>query len=282
MDVLAIDLVQYNSPASLKIRHRRNTKNEKNNFRMQYQEGVRSNHLNNPLDLDPINGHVENNRSKRTCKSMNANGQRISPTFINYASQELENINSSSMNSSTSNIISGVGGGILKTPQKIKRIQSNNNTNQAIRFNLKPDNFYNRQNSNPNLEALTVGSNGLMKSASTINFLQFQLDQQMTNNLKARSNEILRHMNSPQSPIRKGQQSTKATLPLGKIVVPMMDGIESIVDDGFQKCFERRIEPSWNYVWYLAIPWCFGVVFRCFILFYSPSLDVQTFGIRAF
>ena len=43
--------------------------------------------------------------------------------------------------------------------------------------------------------------------------------------------------------------------------------IESIVDDGFQKCFERRSEPSWNYVWYLAFPWFFGVLFRWFILF---------------
>eukprot|EP00943_MAST-04B_sp_MAST-4B-sp1_P009858 g9858.t1 len=71
MDVLAIDLVQYNSPASLKIRHRRNTKNEKNNFlTQQHQKGVSSNHLNNPLDLDPINGHLEEHSSKKSSKSI--------------------------------------------------------------------------------------------------------------------------------------------------------------------------------------------------------------------
>ena len=41
--------------------------------------------------------------------------------------------------------------------------------------------------------------------------------------------------------MRKGKRNTNATLALGKIVVPMMDGIESIVDDGFQKCFERGL-----------------------------------------
>ena len=262
MDALAIDLVQYNSPASLKMRHRRKTKGDGLNHSHNNKSsrlGIMHNHLNNPLDLEPLDS-----------TSNNVN-DHISPTFIDYAEEELENINNGSSSSINNSNLSS-GGGILKTQQKMMNKNNNNGIKQPVRFNFKQDSLYinsrpSLQGSNPNLEALSVGSNGLMKSASTINLLQFQLDKQMTNSVLKNNNERLKHMNSPPSPMRKGKRNTNATLALGKIVVPMMDGIESIVDDGFQKCFERRSEPSWNYVWYLAFPWFFGVLFRWFILF---------------
>jgi hypothetical protein len=184
MDALAIDLVQYNSPASLKMRHRRKTKggglNHSHNNKSS-RLGIMHNHLNNPLDLEPLDS-----------TSNNVN-DHISPTFIDYAEEELENINNGSSSSINNSNLSS-GGGILKTQQKMMNKNNNNGIKQPVRFNFKQDSLYinsrpSLQGSNPNLEALSVGSNGLMKSASTINLLQFQLDKQMTNSVLKNNNE---------------------------------------------------------------------------------------------
>eukprot|EP00944_MAST-04C_sp_MAST-4C-sp1_P007243 g7243.t1 len=252
MDALAINLVQYSSPASLKLRHRGRTSNESNRTR---RVEKLNNRLNNPLQFHSIDPGSTTDEKE----------ERASPTFLAYAQDQLSSLERKKPN------------GILKTSNMeldvrpgSKGVNRSKASQQPIRFDVQPGVFYKNnglKGSNPNLEALTVGSNGLMKSASTINFLQFKLDEQMTNKMKARSIKKLKHMNSPPSPTRRGKTKLTPTIPLGKIVVPMMDGIESIVDDGFQKCFERRSEPSWNYVWYLAIPWFFGLLFRWFVLF---------------
>mgnify|MGYP003706006227 CR=1 FL=1 len=152
--------------------------------------------------------------------------------------------------------------------------------------------------SNSELEALSLDSGTISKSKSTISFLDLKIDEQMTNAYKIRAARML-----PDTPTRRSRSPSlvvtnpsdingdvdgglngdfidmdkaesldavpepKPTIPLEEIIMPLMDGLESIVDDGFQKCFERREERSWNWNWYLFVPWCFGVLLRNFVFF---------------
>ena len=64
MDALAINLVQYSSPASLKLRHRRRTSNESNRTR---RVEKLHNRLNNPLQFHNVDPGSTTDGEERPC-----------------------------------------------------------------------------------------------------------------------------------------------------------------------------------------------------------------------
>eukprot|EP00945_MAST-04E_sp_MAST-4E-sp1_P006990 g6990.t1 len=243
MDALAIHAVKYSSPASFKMKAGSNREKKESDSESKD-------------DRDPFSPPL-----LRAGK--NAEQQQ---TFLRVAKEEMERRSR--------------GGGVpYQTPKMEPRVRfaSENfelspNRNRLMRRQVSTE-----LGSNSALEALSLDSGTIAKSKSTINFMDLKIDEHMTNAYKARAikstprpaNVSMARPATPGSPAEKalGAAPAKPTIPLGEIVVPLVDGIESIVDDGFQKCFERRSEPSWNWNLYLFVPWCAGVVLRNFVFF---------------
>eukprot|EP00455_Lapot_gusevi_P026456 TRINITY_DN2790_c0_g1_i5.p1 TRINITY_DN2790_c0_g1~~TRINITY_DN2790_c0_g1_i5.p1 ORF type:complete len:427 (+),score=161.31 TRINITY_DN2790_c0_g1_i5:32-1282(+) len=67
--------------------------------------------------------------------------------------------------------------------------------------------------------------------------------------------------------ISKLQKSSSKIFHLGDVLPYVHQGLETIVQDDFSKCFTSNPSPRWNWNTYLAILYSLGVVFRYCILF---------------
>jgi len=150
-----------------------------------------------------------------------------------------------------------------------------------------------RTTSKFDLGAMQLSGMGLTHSASTLNFLQNALDDELSaaqlnrvpswakvasNQRDAKHVAGFLHTDSkgkglpwgitspPVSPIRDSNDLLPKVR-LGAILKPLRNGADAIVDDSFWRCFEDREDIAWNWNFYLFPTWCIGVLVRYLILF---------------